>query len=276
MINEVININTGSESRSDYQPTLTTYIIDKVPLNGANVKKRPAIIICPGGGYAYTSDREAEPVAIQMAARGFHSFVLRYSCTPAVFPTALLELAKAVWIVRTNADRWNIDENKIIVCGFSAGGHLAASLATFWSKEFVWKTLGADKEMLRPDGAILCYPVITSGEFAHRGSFDNALAEDKDNAVKLELLSLEKQANSLMPPVFIWHTWEDNAVPVENSLILAEALRKAGISTELHIYPHGCHGLSLANEETCDGRADLVVPVCQGWIDSAAAWVKNL
>ncbi|MBQ9766372.1 MAG: alpha/beta hydrolase [Lachnospiraceae bacterium] len=276
MHNEVININTGVESRSDYQPTLTTYILENVPTDAKNAPKRPAVIICPGGGYAYTSDREAEPVAMRMVAAGYHAFIVRYSCAPAVFPTQVLEIAKAVEIVRSHADEWNIDTDKIIVGGFSAGGHAAASLAVFWDKEFVWKALGTTKDMIKPNGAMLCYPVITSGEYAHRGSFDNALAENKADEKMLELLSLEKQVTSMMPPTFLWHTWEDGAVPVENTLKLALALRENKISTEIHIYPHGPHGLSLANEETSVGDPKLVVEACQNWIDRAITWIKGL
>ncbi len=273
---EVINIKTGVESRSDYQPTLTTYVLESVPVGSKNAKKRPAVIICPGGGYSHTSDREAEPVAIKMIAAGYHAFILRYSCAPAVFPTQVLELAKAVEIVRSHADEWNVDADKIVVGGFSAGGHVAASLAVFWDKEFVWKTLGTTKEMIKPNGAMLCYPVITSGEFAHRGSFDNALAENKNDEKSLELLSLEKQVTEMMPPTFLWHTWEDKTVPVENTLKMACALRENNICTEVHIYPRGGHGLSLANEETSNGSERLIIEACQAWIDSAIIWIREL
>ena len=106
---EVIDIMTGVESRSDYQPTLTAYVLESVPIGEKNAKKRPAVVICPGGGYSHTSDREAEPVAIKMTAAGFHAFIVRYSCAPAVFPTQVLELAKAVEIIREHADEWNVD-----------------------------------------------------------------------------------------------------------------------------------------------------------------------
>ncbi len=273
---EVINIETGVKSRSDFCPTLTTYVLESVPVGDKNAVKRPAVIICPGGGYSHTSDREAEPIAIKMIEAGYHAFVVRYSVAPAVFPTQLLELAKAVEIVRSHADEWNVDADKIIVGGFSAGGHVAASLSVFWDKEFVWGALGTTKEMIRPNGAMLCYPVITSGSFAHRGSFDNALAEKKDDEKMLELLSLEKQVTDMMPPTFLWHTWEDNAVPVENTLMFASALRAKNISTEIHIYPKGGHGLALANEETACGRQANIVEACQSWTDSAITWIKGL
>ena len=271
---EVIDIKTGVASRSDYQPTLTAYILDE-KCKDASIK-RPAVIVCPGGAYMYTSEREAEPVAIQYLAGGCHAFVLRYSCAPAVFPTALLELAKAVQIVREHADEWHVDEKKIIVSGFSAGGHLAASLSVFWDRDFVREALGVSNELVKPNGSILCYPVITSGKFAHRGSFGNALAEKEHDEDMLELLSLEKQVSSSTPPTFLWHTWADGAVPVENSLFYAQALRENGVPTELHIYPRGGHGISLANEETSTDDAAHIIPECQDWIVKAVDWVKRL
>ena len=126
---------------------------------------RPAVVICPGGGYRYTSSREPESIAMQYLAAGMQAFVLYYNCAPSVFPCALLELAKSVSIVRSHAAEWNIDPDKILVVGFSAGGHLAASIGCFWNQEFVYGPLGLTAEDIRPNGNILGYPVITSGEF---------------------------------------------------------------------------------------------------------------
>ncbi len=154
----------------------------------------------------------------------------------------------------------------MIVCGFSAGGHLSASLGVFWDREFVWEALGLTGEKVRPDGLILAYPVISSGEFAHRGSFEHLTGRSGETKGE-ELLSLERQAGPQTPPVFMWHTAADGTVPVENSLLFAMALRKAGVSLELHIFPEGRHGLALASEETAkdmdDGRGTYVVPACQ-------------
>ncbi len=200
---------------------------------------RPAVIVCPGGGYRYTSTRESESIAMQYLAAGMQAFVLYYHCAPAVFPCALLELAKSVSIVRSHAAEWNIDPDKILVVGFSAGGHLAASIGCFWNQEFVYGPLGLTAEDIRPNGNILGYPVITSGEFAHRGSFD-MLCAGLDQEKYLELTSLEKQAGAQNPPTFIWHTNEDQAVPVENSFLYTAALRKAKVPVEFHMYAHGC------------------------------------
>ena len=235
---------------------------------------RPAVIVCPGGGYRYTSTRESESIAMQYLAAGMQAFVLYYHCAPAVFPCALLELAKSVSIVRSHAAEWNIDPDKILVVGFSAGGHLAASIGCFWNQEFVYGPLGLTAEDIRPNGNILGYPVITSGEFAHRGSFD-MLCAGLDQEKYLELTSLEKQAGAQNPPTFIWHTNEDQAVPVENSFLYTAALRKAKVSVEFHMYAHGWHGLSLANEETkCDKDGEL--PKVQSWMGLSITWIKDL
>lgn len=235
---------------------------------------RPAVIVCPGGGYRYTSTRESESIAMQYLAAGMQAFVLYYHCAPAVFPCALLELAKSVSIVRAHAAEWNIDPDKILVAGFSAGGHLAASIGCFWNQEFVYGPLGLTAEDIRPNGNILGYPVITSGEFAHRGSFD-MLCAGLDQEKYLALTSLENQAGPQNPPTFIWHTNEDQAVPVENSFLYTSALRKAKVPVEFHMYAHGWHGLSLANDETkCE--KDQTEPKVQTWMELSIIWIKDL
>ncbi|MBO0994121.1 alpha/beta hydrolase [Bacillus sp. SD088] len=269
MIHEVIRIQTEQSEAKLY-----TYVLDNSPEIDQN-RKRPAVIICPGGGYVKTSDREAEPVAIRLNAMGFHVFILRYSVQPAIFPTALTELATAVAHVRTRAQEWNIDPQKVIVSGFSAGGHLAASLGVFWEKEFLAKSAQVDKQLYKPNGLILSYPVITSGTHAHQGSFD-ALLGDQHEELR-EKLSLEKQVNAETPPTFLWHTFEDAGVPVENSMLFAVALRKHSIPFELHIYPNGGHGLSLANEESMSVQNNFgIQEECQNWIDMAGVWIRNL
>lgn len=241
------------------------------------IKKRPLILICPGGGYSYTSDREAEPLALEFMARGFNAAVLRYSCSPAVFPTAILELGRSILIIRENAEKWNIKSDAIILQGSSAGGHVAASFACFFRKKFVARGLGIedkdDIEKLTPNGLMLSYPVITSGVHAHRESFVNLLGDKYDEL--LDRVSLETAVNEYVPRTFIWHTFTDASVPVENSLLFATALKENGINTELHIFPEGCHGLALANEVTSGDEGKEIVPVCEPWIDLAGSWLKK-
>ncbi len=243
------------------------------------VRERPLVLLCPGGGYSYTSDREAQPIALQFLAMGYHVAVLRYSCAPARYPTALLELAASVRLIREHAAQWHVDPDKLVVQGCSAGGHLAASYAMFWNQNWLREKAGVpetDAWLLRPNGLLLCYPVITSGEFAHRGSFDNLIGDQPEKDRLLRLLSLENQVGSHVPPVFVWHTYEDQAVPVENSLLLVSALRRAGIPTEFHMYPRGGHGLALATALTQTSDGGAVQPECAGWIELAHTWLEGL
>ena len=233
-------------------------------------RKRPAILVLPGGGYGFTSQREATPIALEFAASGMSAFILHYSVAPEVhFPTELVQVYSAIRLIRENADEWNIDPEQIYLCGFSAGGHLAASAGVFWNRDWVHK-LGFESDAHKPNGLILNYPVITSGEFAHRGSFENLLGDQYSDDL-LELNSLEKQVSGDTPRCFIWHTAEDDAVPVQNSLMFASALAANQIPFEMHIYPHGGHGLSLANELVCN--QDGVFPKIQTWVPFAKEWI---
>jgi len=254
--------------------TLTTYLLENHEEIDRN-RTRPMVIICPGGGYRFVSEREAEPVAIQLNAMGFHAGVLRYSVFPVKYPTALIQLAKAVAYAREHAVEWNIQSNRVIVAGFSAGGHLAASLGTLWQENFLEDILQMPKENYQPNGMLLSYPVITSGENAHRESFRDLLQDQYDELA--EKTSLEKRVTENTPPTFLWHTFEDSVVPVENALLFTQALNDKKIPFELHIYPRGEHGLSLANEETESKlNSRSVQPECQNWITMAGTWIKNL
>ncbi|MDO4304546.1 MAG: alpha/beta hydrolase [Bacillota bacterium] len=252
-------------------PTLTTYLIDAS--DSLLIRERPMIVICPGGGYSMVSDREGEMIALQFAAMGFHTAILRYSVSPAVYPTQLLELTKAMVLIRQNAEKWHIEKNKIFIQGSSAGGHLAASFGCFWKKEFLREAAGGDSELIRPNGLILSYPVITSGEYAHRDSFVKLLRERYDKLV--QEMSLENQVNEDTPKTFLWHTFEDGLVPVENSLLFMQALRKKGIIFESHIYPKGAHGLSLGNELTCSPEGNEIQPEVSSWILLAQHFIKS-
>ena len=263
-----------AEVRQEDKAAATAYLLDW----GQEEKKkiRPAVVICPGGGYGHVSQREGEPVAMKFLAMGYHAFILRYSVAPSRFPTALLELAFLMSQIREHCEEWSVDPNKIVVSGFSAGGHLACSLGSFWNHEFIYGPLGKKAEDMKPNGMILGYPVISSGPYCHASSFEKLLGEECQNEEKRNLVSLENQVGPHTPSTFLWHTVTDHTVPVKNSFLLAESLIKNQVSVEFHLYPKGEHGLSLATEDTCGGRKELVEPQCQSWISLAEEWMKHL
>ena len=271
MIHEKLEIQLKN---SEFKANLFTYLLDNSLEIDPN-RKRPVVLICPGGGYEMTSDREAEALAVKFLAMGYHAAVLRYSVAPARFPEALLQLATAVALIRGNAEKWHIDENKIVVQGSSAGGHLAASLGVFWNKSFVAEALEMDSEKFRPNGLMLSYPVITSGEKAHQGSFENVLGEQYADEEKRRFLSLEYHVSKDTPPTFLWHTAPDDVVPVENSLLFFQALHALNIPAELHIYPIGGHGLGLATSETATPDGYGIQAECESWITLAGEWMKH-
>ena len=239
---------------------------------------RPAVVVVPGGAYFFTCDREADPVAMQFLAADYQVFMLRYSVEPDRYPTALLQLAALIAHIRRNAAQYHVRPDAIAVCGFSAGGHLSASSGVLWDEPVIRETLGIEGREGRPDGMILCYPVITAGEYAHRGSFDNLLGENRNDPDWLSRMSLETRVNGTTPPAFLWHTFSDELVPLENSLMMAAALRRAGVPFELHVFPEGMHGLSLANElSLTEGREDVqLVPAAAQWMGLALMWLKGL
>lgn len=236
-------------------------------------RKRPAVLILPGGAYAMVSEREREPVALKFLAEGICAFTLKYSVGPSkVFPQALCEAALAMDYIRRHAKEYNIDERNISVCGFSAGGHLAATLAAFWDKDFVKNIIGEDRDT-RPDKVILSYPVISSGQYAHKGSFENLLGDKKDDPKSRELVSMEEQVTKGFPPVFIWHTFTDSSVHVNNSILFAKALAENNVLTEMHIYPEGTHGLSLGNHLVVGNKDYGYRHESSEWINKAIDFV---
>jgi acetyl esterase/lipase len=256
------------------EATLTTYLLNNTSEIDEN-RTRPLVILCPGGGYRFVSEREAEPVAMQLNARGLHVAILRYSVYPAKFPTALTQLAKSIAYAREHAKEWNVRADRIVVMGFSAGGHLAASMGTLWHEPFLEEIMQQPKENYQPNGLLLCYPVITSGEYAHRDSFVALLQDRYDELV--DCMSLEKRVTEHTLPTFLWHTFEDSLVPIENALLFTQALNEKKIPFELHVYPKGWHGLSLANEETRSVYDKGPLPIeCQTWISLAGTWLNNL
>ena len=186
-------------------------------------------------------------------------------------------MTESVRQIHEHAKEWYIDTKKIVLAGASAGGHLAANYCAFWKREFLAEKSGMQREMLKPRGLILCYPVITSGEYCHKGSFEclmGAEASKKDEKLR-RLLSLEYQVGPQVPKTFLWHTWTDQSVPVENSLLLLQALRKAGVNVEAHLYPVGPHGIALGTEETQGIDQKYLEPYCDSWMGLAIRWIEK-
>lgn len=226
-----------------------------------NALRRPLVLVVPGGGYEHVSAREADPVALQFAAAGYHAAVLTYSVGEGARDhQPLRQLRAAIGLLRQNAERWGILPDRIAVCGFSAGGHLALSGAVLDCPGEA-----ADRSR-KPDAVLLAYPVITAGEYAHRGSFVQ-LAGSEDAAAQ-QAFTLEDKVTSDTPPVFVWHTMEDKTVPVENTLLLLAALRRADVPCEAHLFEKGAHGTSISTAEVdaADPHRAHWVALCLEWL----------
>jgi len=256
---------------SDRGAYVTCYIQDyspEMPL----WTSRPGVMVCPGGGYGMVSDREGEPVALRFLAEGFHAFVLTYSIGGnAAFPQPLIELSLAMAAVRERADEWKLNAAQICVAGFSAGGHLAASLGTLWNHDCIGGVVSENAN--RPDALILGYPVITVGDWTHQNSINTARAGRNDID---HLLATDLNVGQHTPPCFLFHTADDGAVPVQNSLLFANALTAHGIPYALHVYPKGIHGLSLASVQTCNGWKNCVNESVATWQTLCVDWLWDL
>ena len=265
---------------------LKTYLHESQPFNPD--KKRPLVIVIPGGGYEHIGFREREPVAIKFNSLGFHAATLTYSLSPMKFPDALIDLANAVALVRENAEKWYVDSDKIIVCGFSAGGHLAASLGAFWNSKFLKDYIPHSPEKIRPNALLLSYPVITSDpNYWHEDSIMNVIGTIQAGEAKKicsslgketmsDVVSIEKNITKDFPPTFIWHTIQDEAVPAKNTLLLADALYEAGIDCEYHLFNRGKHALSLATPEVADPDGTNTEKECSVWPELFKNWFEGL
>ncbi|MDF2524578.1 MAG: alpha/beta hydrolase [Clostridiales bacterium] len=288
--------------KDDNEAYLQTYILH----NSQEFKtgeRHPAVIICPGGAYFKATDREAEPVAMRFATLGYNAFVLKYNTyygdkiidrknppsgnENTAYPQPLYDLAQAILTIRENAENWLIDTNKIILCGFSAGGHLVSGMGVHWQDELFTDKFNVDSELFKPSAIILGYPltdylVMREGAKSDNPSavafqeIANKIVFGKTNPSDEELMKLSpvNYVSDKTPPTFLWHTADDESVYVSNSLRFATMLTKYKVPYELHIFESGVHGLSLADETTA-ANDKHVNPDCQVWFDLAETWLKK-
>ncbi len=243
------------------------------------VSDNEAILVIPGGGYSVVChDREGEPIALAFVAQGFTAFVLKsYSIgADAAGHTPLVEASAAMAYIRRNAERFKINKNKVYATGFSAGGHLAGSLAVLWHRNEVVKNAEIEYGENRPDAVALCYPVISGLEMGHKGSFYNILSTKAPTDEQLRYYSLELHVDEKSSPAFIMHTANDQVVPVQNAICMADSYASAKVPFELHIYPDAPHGLALANEITWIGNPDYIRPQAARWVADAVYFFKHL
>ena len=228
-------VNVRKE-RTEYgfMPTMQLYLLEEKD------KLRPIVLIVPGGGYETVCvDSDGDRIAMQYNAAGFHAAVLCYSVAPHCFPEPQKDLMLAIRILRENAQKWGIEESQIAICGFSAGGHLCASVST------LWKRAGEEAVLYQPNAAILCFPILTT-RLAHCRSFlmDHVGGDEE----KLRLAACDEQVSSDTPPTFLYGTFEDKLTNVENMIYYAEQLSKYTVPFEMHIFPKGYHGMSWCDD----------------------------
>jgi acetyl esterase/lipase len=244
------------------KPKITVYLAPADRATGA------AVMVCPGGGYhVVAADHEGKQIAEWLNSLGVSAFVLQYRLGERYkHPAPLQDAQRAIRMVRSRAKEWGVDPKRVGILGFSAGGHLASTAATHFDDGRPDAADPIEREGSRPDFAVLCYAVISLVDpTAHAGSRRNLLGDPADPAL-VELLSNERQVTARTPPTFLWHTADDAAVPVANSILFFEALRQAGVPGELHVFPHGRHGLGLAPDD----------PAVSQWPRLCATWMEGL
>ena len=272
--------------RSDV--TLTSFVTPPDPGWPFPAFPRPAVVVCPGGAYLDLSAAEGSPIALALAARGYQVFVLHYSVATRAphpeqvrYPAQLVDLARAVALLRERADEWNLDPAQVAVMGFSAGGHLCASYAVHWHEPWLAEQAGAPSEALRPTAAVLGYPItdyILQDAFRDAplpmmlGSNRALFGTKHPSREELERLSPALHVNPHTPPCFLVHAADDSMVPVGNSLRMATALSDAGIPFELHVFQQGDHGFADGHPmdrpwEAHRNRA------CAAWLDLVHTWL---
>lgn len=240
------------------EPSIEPFILDDGQEHGA-------VIVFPGGGYNHLAAHEAEPIAQWLNAAGFSAFVLRYRVAPYQHSLPWQDASRAIRTVRARAAEWKVQPDKIGVLGFSAGGHLAATVSTHYDAGDSAASDPIERASSRPDAAVLCYAVTTFDERYYHGGSRNCLFGENPDPNLLLAFSAENQATPQTPPTFLWHTATDASVPVEHSLIYATALHACAVPIEMHIFPEGRHGLGLAVDD----------PVISAWTGLCAKWLEN-
>ena len=258
---------------------LTAYLHDVSPEMPQRTV-RPAMLVLPGGGYHFCSDREAEPLALEWFQRGYQAFVLRYTVIDDAHPAPLYQLplqdaAAAMALLRRNAAVWQLDAQKIAVIGFSAGGHLAATLGT------QWHDAALSDENIRPDALVLCYPVISTREEAGFGALYAAEKLTSGEPEWLTYFAAEENVREDTPPALVWTTFGDHCVNIAHSLRFVQAMHQAGVACEFHLYDHGEHGYSLATAETAamptlppDAHIASWSALAEQWLGRLFGWQK--
>lgn len=293
------------ENREDV--TLTTYVLEDTRdmLNG---KPRPAVLICPGGGYLTLSDREGEPVALAFAHMGYHAFVLKYSVYSqgvqnedmfaavgegrkehCIFPKPMQDIGAAMLYIREHSGQWHVNMEQVAVCGFSAGAHNCAMYGAYWDKPEIAGFFGKDPEMMRPAACILGYPLtdyIYMKEYAaHLDPEEIAgqlfvqsnmayLGTTEPDEELLKAISPARLVSGSTPPTFLWATGEDNLVPVQHTILMARALADGKVPFEVHIFESGPHGLGVATEAGAGNLWDVNREAAQ-WVPMCHAWLRK-
>ena len=243
-------------------PTLTPYLAAEDKATGA------AVVICPGGGYGGLAPHEGNDYALYLNQQGVSAFVLKYRLGSGGYrhPCMLQDAARAMRTVRARAAEWKVDPRHVGIMGSSAGGHLASTMVTHFDAGKPDATDPIERQSSRPDIGILCYAVISMETgVTHNGSRNNLLGKEPSEEL-IKLLSNEQQVTKETPPCFIWHTWEDKGVKIENSMQFAAALQKAGVPFDLHIYQKGGHGMGLADKPPFDHP--------HPWAKDLVVWLK--
>lgn len=269
--------------------TLTTYLwseSEQLPQAA-----RRAVLICPGGGYTFLSDREAEPIALRFMAMGYQAFVVRYSILDgkggkAVYPEPIVDVGRAMLTIRRHASEWQVDAARIAVCGFSAGGHNVLMYAQLWNQPALTGPLACQTEELRPAACIAGYPV-TDGSLVWENEPDDApimgvfrpyaaAVTGTEHPTKEQVRAVSPAMNdaSDMPPTFLWATSEDGLVNVRHTLRMADALSRAGVPFEVHIFEQGGHGLALADQTTSNSAQEMNADAAK-WMELCGAWLAK-